>query len=171
MARRKVSKAVERPSFVGALLVNAEHGSMVWFSPGTGPVENATFDNARDNLVALLGEVHLTAQDVTITATGAENGRYGFQVQRGKRSCVIEMPGLPLAQVRFTLSGRKLNAWDYPRLFVDGDSWLWCYAAECVNDALRGNMDERIAQWIAQGEAQTMGYEFCPLPDRTQGQG
>ncbi len=35
------------------------------------------------------------------------------------------MPGIPLSEVRYV---KGLNAWLFPRLYVDGSSWLWEFA-------------------------------------------
>jgi hypothetical protein len=43
----------------------------------------------------------------------------------------VLMPGLLLSQVRYTGDGYQ-NIWDYPRLYVDGDSWVWKYAIEVI---------------------------------------
>ncbi|MET9402659.1 hypothetical protein [Kitasatospora sp. NPDC002965] len=37
------------------------------------------------------------------------------------------MPGLSLDQVRW-MNEPDQNIWNYPRLFVDGSSWVWWYA-------------------------------------------
>lgn len=39
----------------------------------------------------------------------------------------VEMPGLPLERVRYTgADGQRIS--DYPRLYVDGSSWVWKFA-------------------------------------------
>lgn len=55
------------------------------------------------------------------------DGRYPFRVTVNGRSHLVEMPALPLDAVRF-LGGAGQNIWDFPRLFVDGSSWVWKYA-------------------------------------------
>ena len=46
---------------------------------------------------------------------------------------MVEMPGLPLEQVRY-MGHEGQNARDYPRLYVDGASWLWEFAVNIVSD-------------------------------------
>jgi hypothetical protein len=69
-----------------------------------------------------------------------ENGRYGFVL--GFRSSAlpfeVEMPGLPLRDVRYMPDepgneGQK--AWDFPRLWVDGSSWLWKFAVRTISES------------------------------------
>jgi len=45
------------------------------------------------------------------------------------------MPGLPLDRVRY-IGAPEQNAWRFPRLFVDGNSWLWEFALEIARGAL-----------------------------------
>jgi hypothetical protein len=47
----------------------------------------------------------------------------------------VDMPGLPLHQVALREGD---NAWLFPRLYVDGNSWLWPYA---LNNARRELLD------------------------------
>src|SRR5271155_5789946 len=64
-----------------------------------------------------------------------DDGRFAFILRLGKRKCEIQMPGLPLEQVRYTGMGGQ-NAWNFPRLYVDGDSWLWFLAVRNARRAL-----------------------------------
>jgi hypothetical protein len=63
------------------------------------------------------------------------DGRFAFLVRHNGRQCEIQMPGLPLDCVRF-LGAEWQSAWGFPRLYVDGNSWLWCFAAEAARCAL-----------------------------------
>lgn len=44
------------------------------------------------------------------------------------------MPGRELARVRVTADAEDLL--DCPRLYVDGNSWFWCYAVDIVHSSL-----------------------------------
>jgi hypothetical protein len=39
--------------------------------------------------------------------------------------------------LRFTGAADQ-NIWDFPRLYVNGSSWVWIYAVGSVADALHG---------------------------------
>ena len=39
----------------------------------------------------------------------------------------VDMPGLPLAKVRFT-GAKSQDIWTFPRLYVDDSSWVWLYS-------------------------------------------
>jgi hypothetical protein len=64
-----------------------------------------------------------------------ERGRYGFRFTLGKRRCDVEIPGLPIERVRY-LGLPDQNAWHFPRLYVDGSSWLWEFALTSIREAL-----------------------------------
>jgi len=59
-----------------------------------------------------------------------DDGRYQFSVWKtGKENnaVLIEMPGLPLEEVRY-IKPSEQNIWNFPRLYVDDSSWIWLYA-------------------------------------------
>lgn len=105
------------------------------FSPGTGPVHGAGARDADANIEAFCRELGLGPPSVRIErrSDGDYEGRYDYAVYRGIRTTKISMPGLPLDRVRLR---RSDNAWDFPRLYVDGNSWLWPYAIETAREAL-----------------------------------
>jgi len=63
------------------------------------------------------------------------DGRFAFILKYNDLQCEIQMPGLPLGRVRF-LGTDGQNAWGFPRLYVDGNSWLWCFAVMQAREAL-----------------------------------
>jgi len=114
----------------------------VVINPGTGPAQaygdGILLKNAVKNIRVWCKEMghgyrweRLPKRD--------EEGRYGFLVthrrpsrRRGAKpgetaECrhTVDMPGLPLAKVRFTTDQ---NAWDFPRMYVDDSSWLWAFS-------------------------------------------
>lgn len=100
--------------------------SKVYINPGTGPVENASLKNARKNMEAFAKELALEGIKIRRhKGRDEDDGRFGFSLKYGKEKCYIDMPGLPLEQVRWT---KALNPWHFPRLYVDGSSWLWEFA-------------------------------------------
>lgn len=109
-------------------------------NPGSGPVAHAREPSALANIKAFV--VDLNVGDVTVHRTAHDkkgdcDGRYCFTLARGKgrrKKCVeVEMPGLPLRRVRLTEND---DAWQFPRLYVDGGSWLWPFAIEIARSCL-----------------------------------
>jgi hypothetical protein len=104
----------------------------IFFNPGTGPVENATLENAEANMVQFIADSPL-ADELTYergSYHGDEDGRYCFIViwKKCEQFCVeVLMPGWALDRVRY-MGEPEQNAWDFPRLYVDGSSWLWEFA-------------------------------------------
>src|SRR5207249_3593668 len=66
-------------------------------------------------------------------AAGDYNGRHAYKLARGVRSVDLEMVGWPLDRVRLAPDS---NAWNFPRLYVDGNSGLWPCALNMVKNAL-----------------------------------
>lgn len=98
----------------------------VIINPGAGPVPGATLEHAEENLrhfLTDLGGEHV--HSVRIPDLD-EDGRFGFLIWQGQRCHEIEMPGLPIEHVRYLGDGQ--NIWAYPRLYVDGGSWVWKFA-------------------------------------------
>lgn len=123
---------------------------MIIVNPGTGPIHNATLQNAEANISQLVSDIierlprDLAATSITATRDpgqdSADDGRYGFTIAlcltsagniSYEASRSVEMPGLPLEAVNFGARDDD-SAWDFPRLYVDGSSWLWKYALEII---------------------------------------
>jgi len=112
-------------------------------NPGTGNVFGADLENAQDNVDAWLYEIpsarHYTCryndrrtQEEWTKHPNMARGRYIFNItvdlKDGRHfEFEVEMPGLPLDKVRFTGEDDQ-NIWDFPRLYVDGSSWVWKYS-------------------------------------------
>lgn len=112
-------------------------GGRIFINPGTGPVENANADEARRNVAQFVAELGLTGVRIRrARKIDYGDGRYAFWLSLDGRRCEIQMPGLPLERVRYL--DRPQNPWHYPRLYVDGSSWLWCFALNCAKGALLG---------------------------------
>jgi hypothetical protein len=94
-------------------------------NPGSGPVEGATLADAEANVVQLIKD---SGRPFEARPTGGEyRGRFTFELRVGDESREVDMPGLPLERVRF-VGADDQNIWHFPRLYVDGSSWVWCYA-------------------------------------------
>lgn len=99
---------------------------MSFINPGSGPVAEATEQQAVDNMQAFhadLAKQHsLAVASITRTPdTDYGDGRYAFElVMTDDRHIEIQMPGGPLDQMR--------EGW--VRLYVDGNSWYWDFALD-----------------------------------------
>lgn len=108
----------------------------VFINPGSGPVADATEENAIENIKQFVKDCEAQSGVCGLKwkrePSNDENGRYGFRVwkrlgSRDKATHLIDMPGLPLEHVRY-IDSDKQNIWHFPRLYVDGSSWVWKYA-------------------------------------------
>ena len=115
-----------------------QHFAGVFVNPGTGPVDGTSPENATANVRAFVDEI---GGDYFDGPLGEDEGRYEFEIGAGERTVIVEMPGLPLAQVRY-VGTEDQNIWNYPRLYVDGSSWVWCYAVSIAVSALSGEDED-----------------------------
>ncbi len=107
----------------------------VIINPGSGPVEGASIRSAIANTRAFVAELGHSSPRVTVRRERRvpDGGRYAFTLTRGVREVAVDMPGIPLDRVRY-VKGR--NAWTFPRLYVDGSSWLWEFAVDIARGLL-----------------------------------
>jgi hypothetical protein len=105
----------------------------IFINPGTGPIVGATEENAAFNAGVFSADLMARGLQIQLAQRAVnldDEGRFGWRLYFGAgRSVEIEMPGLPLAQVRY-IDPAEQNIWDFPRLYVDGSSWVWCYALD-----------------------------------------
>lgn len=103
----------------------------VFINPGSGPVVDATVENAAFNMGAFTADLlHRDDTDIPSVERNPDlddEGRFGWVLHFSDRDIEVEMPGLPLAQVRY-MQDPSQNIWDFPRLYIDGSSWVWKYA-------------------------------------------
>lgn len=105
-------------------------------NPGTGEIPGATEAHAESNMRHLLTDCN--RKDLKFVRAPEHDkgeGRYSYLVyrDRGTRYHLVEMPGWSLDKVRYMEESQ--NAWHFPRLYVDGSSWLWVFALQQLNDA------------------------------------
>lgn len=115
-------------------------------NPGAGPIEGGDVHAARANLDQFLDDLftepgqHVTAparELVKVSELGEpSDGRWPFEVELFGQRVRVDMPGLRLSQVRYERGGHH-NPFDFPRLFIDGDSWLWPLALQSAAGALK----------------------------------
>lgn len=109
----------------------------VVINPGTGPVACATEDYATANISALLIDAGVEGATIERVPQEDDAGRFAFLLKTDKGRCSVDMPGLPLERVRYLGTGGQ-NIWEFPRLYVDGSSWVWKYAISFVGNPLKG---------------------------------
>ncbi len=99
-------------------------------NPGSGPVEGATEEYAQANIQHFIADCG-DGWRATRCVQDDCNGRYSFVLWRGNRCHQVDMPGLPLDRVRY-MSGPFQRIGDFPRLYVDGGSWIWKFALSII---------------------------------------
>jgi len=111
-------------------------------NPGTGPVANATEEHALKNIKQFIEDTKVEGIKCVRVPEEDADGRFAFLLWRGTRCHLVDMPGAPLEKVRYT-DQRNQNIWDFPRLYVDGSSWVWIFAVNmCSAEAFRDPIPE-----------------------------
>lgn len=134
-------------AFVGPVVIN----------PGSGPVEvgpeagRFADVSIRQFVQDLRDGVHFRAGDdgaaivndeIFIShGTPKEDGRIVYMLRVGENECSVEMPALALESVRY-LRRPEQSIWHYPRLYVNGSSWVWWYALASAARKLNSLTDE-----------------------------
>jgi hypothetical protein len=112
------------------------------FNPGSGLVAGADEGLAGTNIQDFVKDLGLEFPiEITRKPSKDARGRFGFTLNGNGNETVIEMPGLPLEQVKY-MNNPDQNIWDFPRLYVDGSSWVWCYALDIAGIHLTGEDQE-----------------------------
>ena len=105
----------------------------IFINPGSGPVAGASEASARANLekfIEDLKEKGCRAEPNPHADFKADGqGRWETSIIVEGEEVEIDMPGLPLEKVRW-LSEESGSIWDFPRLYVDGSSWIWKFALD-----------------------------------------
>jgi len=133
-------------------------------NPGAGPVAGSSARDAYRNIGAFCRELSLGPPHVRIErrANDDSDGRYSYVIHRGIRTAEVDMPGLPLDRVALRPGD---NAWHFPRLYVDGNSWLWPYALNTAKSALLdhdGSAERRYEESKADCESTFAREPRCP---------
>ena len=116
----------------------------ILINPGSGPVGGeVSWDNAYENITAYIADCEIPMRIVR-SEHEPDEGRYLFVLRNDEYDYQIEvdMPGLPLERVRY-VKGDKRSILDFPRVYVDGGSWIW-YIATVKKDVVREVLEERI---------------------------
>lgn len=118
----------------------------VLINPGSGPVgREVSWDNAYENIKAYIADCEIPMR-VVRSEHEDDEGRYLFVLRNDEYDYQIEvdMPGLPLEAVRY-VEGDERNILDFPRLYVDGSSWIWYIGTvkkETVKEVLEEQAEE-----------------------------
>ena len=105
--------------------------------PGSGPVADATYEDALANMRVFCADAQLHSL-TEVKHPDLNDGRFKFFACNGAHWHEIDMPGLPLQAVRY-MDPSTQNIWDFPRLYVDGSSWVWKYAINaCADEKVTG---------------------------------
>lgn len=103
----------------------------VLINPGSGPVQaRVTKRDAVANIKAFLHELQLSQPSPTYgPGKPGNDGRWSFVLRRGVCRVTVDMPGIPLGDLRGTFG---------TRLYVNGSSFFWKYAI----DVTRGDLED-----------------------------
>jgi hypothetical protein len=104
----------------------------IFINPGTEPQRGATLDNAAQTIARFVGALGISEVAFARNQTNDSDGWFGFVLTSGDRKCEVDVPGINPHVVQ---EGRP---WKSPRLYVDGNSWLWPYAINSAREALTG---------------------------------
>ncbi len=113
---------------------------MFIINPGAGTVDGATAENAYDNMIRFMGDLIERGIEVQcfnrVPEREVGDGRFCYDLFVLNRVFEIEMPGLPLDQVRYISEDQNILL--YPRLYVDGSSWVWKFALSSIEGSFNG---------------------------------
>lgn len=118
----------------------------VLINPGSGPVGGEiSWDNAYENITAYIADCEIPMR-VVRSEHEDDEGRYLFVLRNDEYDYQIEveMPGLPLDKVRY-VKGDKRSILDFPRLYVNGSSWIW-YIGTIKKELIKEILEERAAE-------------------------
>ena len=99
-------------------------------NPGSGPVARASAQLAWEAIARFADDLRARGHDVqdpVCTSPDGDRGRYRFTLTVDGATREIDMPGVPIDQVRFMAEPGQ-DVFHFPRLYVDVSSWLWCHA-------------------------------------------
>ena len=105
---------------------------------GIGPIDNASVGYSRQNISQLILDAGFELDQIGVEKLGDDDkGRFYYKLTHGEKICYIDMPGIDIALVRY-LGDKDQDIRDFPRLYVNGSSWLWLFAVKIVKTILQG---------------------------------
>lgn len=99
-------------------------------NPGSEPTDPGDRAQASYNLGCLAADLLAAGATVelpTVAEQAGHNGRWACTMEVNGHVREIDMPALPISQVRF-MDEPGQSILDFPRLYVDGSSWIWSIA-------------------------------------------
>lgn len=107
---------------------------MIIINPGTGKVDNSIEKNAITNMEHFktdlknigISNIEIIRYETNDYDKQYKDGRFCFILKKDNFCYEIQMPGLPLEKVRWM--NAEQDIWNFPRLYVDGSSWIWGFA-------------------------------------------
>lgn len=108
----------------------------VTINPGSGPAEGDE-ESAMENMeqfVQDLRDRRVEVKNFGRIPEDEQGGRFPYEIEcANSRFFDVDMPGVPLEQVRF-LDAEDQNIGDFPRIYVDGISWVWKFALNIIEE-------------------------------------
>ena len=115
---------------------------MLVINPGSGPVAGSSRSAAIVAIETFVKDLGLPEVRVGDPPDAADNGgRFAFTLSLGGRKVEVDMPGLPIERVRY-MGEAGQNIWDFPRLYVDGSSWIWTFGLGVARAHLTGEDED-----------------------------
>lgn len=97
----------------------------VFVNPGSGNVATGTREQSKINIKKFIEDLGVKAKHRFLSV--GDDGRHNYKIWNDDGSHEVSMPAIPLEKVRY-LNQADQNIWHFPRLYVDGSSWVWSYA-------------------------------------------
>jgi hypothetical protein len=104
----------------------------ILINPGSGPVQNGSKEQSEANIKQFITDLGIGCDYEFLQIE--EDGRHTYRICNQSQSHEIQMPALPLENVRYMAEyGQKI--FNFKRLYVDNSSWTWWYALGlCFNN-------------------------------------
>lgn len=99
-------------------------------NPGTGKVYG-NLEQAEKNMKKFIEDTGIDFKSEYIGRT--DNGRFLFKITNAKDTHEIEMVGEDIDSVRY-VDTYKQDIYDFPRLYVDENSYVWLFAITNITD-------------------------------------
>lgn len=117
----------------------------ILINPGSRKCDTGTWEQAYENVKQFIEDCEIPMHIVK-TDFIPDDGRYLFVLGADGFSYEVEleMPGLPLEQVRY-MGEEGQNPFDFTRLYVNGGSWLWKWGL-VTKETVIEILDERISE-------------------------